>query len=70
MGHLTVADLMTPSVISVQRGTTFKEIARLLSESNVTAVPVVDEGGVRSAWSPRPTSCATAPRAAHGTPVR
>ncbi|MER6554012.1 CBS domain-containing protein [[Kitasatospora] papulosa] len=45
MGHLTVADLMTPSVISVQRGTTFKEIARLLSESDVTAVPVVDEGG-------------------------
>ncbi|MEU0133042.1 CBS domain-containing protein [Streptomyces sp. NPDC006296] len=45
MGHLTVADLMTPSVISVQRGTTFKEIARLLSESGVTAVPVVDDGG-------------------------
>ncbi|MFH9616604.1 CBS domain-containing protein [Streptomyces pratensis] len=45
MGHLTVADLMTPSVISVQRGTTFKEIARLLSESDVTAVPVVDDRG-------------------------
>lgn len=45
MGHLTVADLMTPLVISVQRGTTFKEIARLLSESGVTAVPVVDEEG-------------------------
>ncbi|KPC83506.1 MULTISPECIES: CBS domain-containing protein, partial [Streptomyces] len=45
MGHLTVADLMTPLVISVQGGTTFKEIARLLTESGVTAVPVVDEAG-------------------------
>ncbi|MFJ3705499.1 MULTISPECIES: CBS domain-containing protein [unclassified Streptomyces] len=45
MGQLTVADLMTPSVISIQRGTTFKEIARLLSESAVTAVPVVDDAG-------------------------
>ncbi|MBM7440418.1 CBS domain-containing protein [Streptomyces sp. HB132] len=45
MGQLTVADLMTPSVVSVQRGTTFKEIARLLSESRITAVPVVDDRG-------------------------
>ncbi|RFC70720.1 CBS domain-containing protein [Streptomyces sp. AcE210] len=43
MRHRTVADLMAPTVISVQRGTPFKEIARLLDEFDITAVPVVDE---------------------------
>ncbi len=43
MGHRSVADLMTPSVVSVQRGTPFKEIARLLKEFDISAVPVVDE---------------------------
>ncbi|WP_406382079.1 CBS domain-containing protein [Streptomyces sp. NBC_01618] len=45
MRHRSVADLMTPAVVSVQRGTTFKEIARVLDEFGVTAVPVVDENG-------------------------
>ncbi|WP_406385907.1 CBS domain-containing protein [Streptomyces sp. NBC_01618] len=45
MRHRSVADLMTPTAVSVQRGTTFKEIARLLDEFGVTAVPVVDEKG-------------------------
>jgi CBS-domain-containing membrane protein len=43
MRHRIVADLMAPTVISVQRGTSFKEIARLLDEFDITAVPVVDE---------------------------
>ncbi|RXS83729.1 CBS domain-containing protein [Streptomyces sp. TM32] len=43
MRHRCVADLMTPHAVVVQRGTTFKEIARLLDEYEITAVPVVDE---------------------------
>ncbi|MFF2406623.1 CBS domain-containing protein [Streptomyces sp. NPDC058092] len=43
MRHRSVADLMTPTVVGVQRGTTFKEIARVLDQFGVTAVPVVDE---------------------------
>jgi CBS-domain-containing membrane protein len=36
---------MTPLVVSAQRGTTFKEIVRLLDEFGITAVPVIDERG-------------------------
>ncbi|MER5689153.1 CBS domain-containing protein [Streptomyces sp. NPDC002205] len=43
MRHRRVFDLMTPTVVSVQRGTTFKEIARVLDEFDITAVPVADE---------------------------
>ncbi|MFD0068734.1 CBS domain-containing protein [Streptomyces sp. NPDC056690] len=43
MRHRTVADLMATTAVSVQPGTSFKEIARLLSEFDITAVPVVDE---------------------------
>ncbi|MFI1885627.1 CBS domain-containing protein [Streptomyces jumonjinensis] len=43
MRHRRVADLMTPTAVSVQRGTAFKEIARLLDEYGITAVPVIDE---------------------------
>ncbi|WP_329022603.1 CBS domain-containing protein [Streptomyces sp. NBC_00690] len=43
MRHRRVTDLMTPTAVSVQRGTGFKEIARLLDEYGITAVPVVDE---------------------------
>jgi CBS domain-containing protein len=43
MRHRSVADLMTPQAVIVQRGTAFKEIARLLDEYGITAVPVVDE---------------------------
>lgn len=42
MRHRSVADLMTPTAVSVQPGTPFKEIARLLDEYGITAVPVVD----------------------------
>ncbi|MEU8619525.1 CBS domain-containing protein [Streptomyces sp. NPDC048623] len=42
MRHRSVADLMTPTAIAVQPGTPFKEIARLLDEYGITAMPVVD----------------------------
>ncbi|WP_415947180.1 CBS domain-containing protein [Streptomyces sp. KLOTTS4A1] len=42
MRHRSVADLMTPTAVSVAPETTFKEIARLLDEYDITAVPVVD----------------------------
>ncbi|MGW1894322.1 CBS domain-containing protein [Streptomyces sp. NPDC002004] len=45
MKYRSVGDLMTPTAVSVQRGTTFKEIARLLDEYDITAVPVVDGTG-------------------------
>jgi CBS domain-containing protein len=38
-----VSDLMTTSVVHVQRDTGFKEIAKLLTEHDITAVPVVDD---------------------------
>ncbi|MFF1511231.1 CBS domain-containing protein [Streptomyces sp. NPDC058326] len=43
MRHRSVADLMTPTAISVVPGTTFKEIAQLLDEFDITAVCVVDD---------------------------
>ncbi|MEU9774134.1 CBS domain-containing protein [Streptomyces sp. NPDC047968] len=43
MHHRTVGELMTRDVVRARRDTQFKEIARLLTESGVTAVPVVDD---------------------------
>ncbi|MFK4104272.1 CBS domain-containing protein [Streptomyces sp. NPDC019531] len=43
MRHRMVSDLMTTSVVSVRRDTGFKEIAQLLAEHDITAVPVVDD---------------------------
>ncbi|MFE7894725.1 CBS domain-containing protein [Streptomyces sp. NPDC057412] len=43
MWHRTVSDLMTTSVVKVHRSTGFKDIAKLLAEYDVTAVPVVDD---------------------------
>ena len=45
MRHRSVGDLMTPTAVSVRPGTAFKEIARLLDEYDITAVPVVDDDG-------------------------
>ncbi|MFE7312228.1 CBS domain-containing protein [Streptomyces sp. NPDC057555] len=45
MRHRRVADLMTPNAVTVQHGTLFREIARLLDEYDITAVPVVDDDG-------------------------
>ncbi|MCX4966098.1 CBS domain-containing protein [Streptomyces sp. NBC_00654] len=44
MRHRRISELMTRQVISVRGGTPFKEIARTLSQHQITAVPVVDEG--------------------------
>ncbi|MGX1372636.1 CBS-domain-containing membrane protein [Streptomyces canus] len=43
MWHRTVSDLMTTSVVKVRRDTGFKELAKLLAEHDITAVPVVDD---------------------------
>ncbi|MCX5554657.1 CBS domain-containing protein [Streptomyces sp. NBC_00038] len=43
MRHRMVSDLMTTSVVRVQRDANFKEIAKLLAECDITAVPVVDD---------------------------
>ncbi|GAA4543928.1 hypothetical protein GCM10023097_18030 [Streptomyces collinus] len=43
MRHRTVGELMTRDVVRARRDTPFKEIARLLAENDVTAVPVVDD---------------------------
>ncbi|MCX5129343.1 CBS domain-containing protein [Streptomyces sp. NBC_00347] len=45
MRHRSVADLMTHSAVTVRRPTAFKEIARLLKEFDITAMPVIDETG-------------------------
>ncbi|MER6678078.1 CBS domain-containing protein [Streptomyces sp. NPDC000983] len=43
MWHRTVSDLMTAEVVKVRREAGFKEIAKLLAEYDITAVPVVDD---------------------------
>lgn len=43
MRHRIVSELMTTDVVSVRRDTTFTEIAKLLAEHGITAVPVVDD---------------------------
>jgi CBS domain-containing protein len=45
MQHRKVSDLMTRHVVSARYDTPFKEIARLLTENEITALPVVDDGG-------------------------
>lgn len=61
MRHRSVADLMTPKAVGVQRGTAFKEMARLLDEYGITAVPVVDETSGEtsgpSVWCRKRTCC-------------
>ena len=41
----TVKDVMTTEVVAVRRETTFKELAALLREYRVSALPVVDDAG-------------------------
>ncbi|MFJ7297381.1 CBS domain-containing protein [Streptomyces collinus] len=45
MQHRTVGDLMTHGVVLARRDTPFKNIVSLLSENEVTALPVVDDLG-------------------------
>ncbi|MEU3948415.1 CBS domain-containing protein [Streptomyces sp. NPDC029526] len=42
MNHRKVRDVMSDAVVRIQAGTPFKEIAHLLLEYDITAVPVVD----------------------------
>jgi CBS-domain-containing membrane protein len=44
--RLTVADVMTRDVITVTPETPFKQLEQLMVEHNVSALPVVDSGGV------------------------
>lgn len=44
-GHTAVADVMTTDVYTVREATPYKEIARLLADRRVSAVPVVDNDG-------------------------
>jgi len=43
MRHRMVGELMTSAVVHVRPGTSFKEIARLLAEHDITSVPVLDD---------------------------
>ncbi|MDJ0383544.1 CBS domain-containing protein [Streptomyces sp. G-G2] len=43
MKHTRVGSLMTDDVISVDRATSFKDVAKLLAEHGISAVPVLDE---------------------------
>jgi len=41
----TVKDVMTAPVVTVTRGTTYKDVAAMLRQHRVSAFPVVDSGG-------------------------
>ena len=43
MRHRIVSELMTTDVVDVRQDATFAEIAKLLAEHGITAVPVVDD---------------------------
>jgi len=43
--HLTVKDLMTPDVLAAHPDQSLGDVARLMIEKDVRAIPVVDEGG-------------------------
>lgn len=45
MRRLTVRDVMTPDVVTIRVDASFKEVARLLDENSVSALPVLDEAG-------------------------
>lgn len=43
--HLAVRDVMTPQVLSARPEQSLADVARFMSEHDVRAVPIVDEGG-------------------------
>ncbi|MEU8585852.1 CBS domain-containing protein [Streptomyces sp. NPDC048664] len=45
MQHRTVSEVMTHGVVTARPHSSFKQIAQLLSDNGVTAVPVVDDDG-------------------------
>lgn len=42
MRRLTVGDVMTEAVITAREGTPFKELARIMAEKRISAMPVLD----------------------------
>ncbi|MFI8438272.1 CBS domain-containing protein [Streptomyces sp. NPDC079020] len=44
MQHRTVFEVMTHDVVTAAPATPFKEVARLFSEHDISAVPVIDDG--------------------------
>jgi CBS domain-containing protein len=45
MRHLKVTDVMTPHVVTVRVGASFKDVARVLAERKISAVPVLTDQG-------------------------
>lgn len=45
MKHTQVGEVMTADVVSVDRSATFREIAKLLADYDITGLPVVDGDG-------------------------
>lgn len=43
MKHIRVGDLMTDEVVSVVPATSFKEVAKLLAQYNISGLPVLDD---------------------------
>ncbi|MEU8833959.1 CBS domain-containing protein [Streptomyces sp. NBC_01707] len=43
MKHIRVGDLMTDEVVSVVPATSFKEVAKLVAQYNISGLPVLDE---------------------------
>jgi CBS-domain-containing membrane protein len=43
MQHRTVTEVMTHSVVTAHPDSSFKQIARLLSDNDITAIPIVDD---------------------------
>ena len=52
---MLVRDVMSRPAVTVRADTSLKEAATLLDGRSLTALPVVDAGHGRSAWSARPT---------------
>jgi len=46
MSSLMVRDVMTKDVVTVRLDTPFRDVLDVLAENNVSAVPVVDRGGL------------------------
>lgn len=45
MQHRSISEVMTRRVVTVHRDSSFKEIVRLFEDNDITAAPVVDDGG-------------------------
>jgi CBS-domain-containing membrane protein len=55
MRHTTVADVMSTNVISASPQDSFSELAMMLRNAAIRAVPVVDDDGRLQGAFPRPT---------------